>query len=182
MNEPYILCIGGPPGVGKTTLALKLKPLFHKAKLIDPDAILLQVVGKSTDQTVTSEDISPANIAEVISVMETRTQCALDLGFIPIVASSFILEKMRTDFQSMAVARSVGFVGLWLEAGNTMVEERQLKRLADNDPTNKSEVVIRQKREGDLVRGWTTIDASGEPNTIAAQAKQHLGFSWSGLE
>lgn len=176
--KPALICIGGPPGVGKTTVGLILKDRLPGSVLIDPDAIRLEILGRPPGSAVTEADLAPAITRQVIERMKTGTEAALLQGRTVIVPSAFVLESMRLDFEALAARLQCPFRAFWLEAPSAVITQRQQQRALAKDFNNASQVVSQNpaytQRQGPLSAGWQTILAGGAADAIAQVILERL--------
>ena len=158
----HLICIGGLPGVGKTTIAKRLSEILTGSVVFDPDDIHLGVLGKNpeTDQ-LSDADITDDSIQETIQRMKERAVSALENNQTVIIGSAFILEAMRKEYEIAAQGQGARFTSLWLDAGVTERVARAEGRLKEQgNPAGVSvDWVRRSSIQGDV--NWQRIDASG---------------------
>jgi len=177
-NIPRVICIGGPPGAGKTTAGRLVQAQLPGSILIDPDETRLAILGRPPGSAVTAADLTPELTARTIMAMTEKAQTALALGQSVIVPSAFIGEPMRTAFEALAARFSCEFHGFWLDAPGSVIAQRQQDRAAESF-NNASKVVTNNPAhtvlQGALSPRWRVLDASRPAAAIAADILAALG-------
>ena len=128
---PHLICIGGLPGSGKTTLGLALaRRLNSGPTMLDPDAVRLELLGRAETDVVTDDDMTPTATRAVIDLMVAKARTRLQSGQSLIVASAFVAEEMRQRFEALAQELSATFSGLWLDVSVDVLGGRLAARNA----------------------------------------------------
>ena len=181
-----LICIGGIPGIGKTTIGYEILKNYsgNKPVLICPDEIRLEIIGKAKNELITNDDISMEVTLKVIDKMYKKTKESLKLGLDVIVPSAFILEKMRVGFEKIAKDYEADFHGLWLEAPYDVIKERAISRAKKyKTPNNKEEsnsvsaVIPDKKTVIDGEMKWQVIDANQSIDIVVSDISKHISLS-----
>ena len=182
-KKPMLVCIGGLPATGKSTLARGLQPyLGSDAILIDPDRTMLRLLGKPEGSVLRSEDLNPALIKSAIAAMKTETREALANRHPVIVASAFVGAQMRAEFETIAEETNADLRTFWLEAPVPVLHERARQRERDSRDVkaafnNASAVGVDHIKlsliEGDV--SWPIIDANQSPAKMLQDLTAKLG-------
>jgi len=168
-----LVCIGGLPGIGKTTVGLQLLEFYgnERALLIDPDIVRAEILGRKEEDGIREQDMAPAVTAKTIDLMVASAEAGLVEGKTVIVPSAFVLEDMRERFEALAAKRNVGFFGFWLDAPDTCLKTRlalreEHRKTGRHDATTVSAVT--QLDRGLIVGAirWPVIEASPAPEQI----------------
>jgi len=173
-----LICIGGLPGVGKTTIGLKLQQNIPNSIHICPDRIWLKHIGKDPDHDVlTDADITPSHIKNVIEEIKNETHENLLKNRTTIVPSAFMLESMRTEYEDLAKHHTIPFHAFWLKADIETRLQRAQKRIRDhqklqNEKSQKNQnasAISNDKIKNAKINGpinWPIIDAHKTPDEI----------------
>ena len=94
-------------------------------------------------------------------------------GHCAIVDAVFGRSSNRQMIERIASDMSVPFVGLWLEAPETMLVARTEQRRHDASDADAN-VIRMQHRQGIGQMTWHRIEASGSPGLVLEYAVQHL--------
>ena len=181
IRRGVLVCIGGLPGVGKTTVGLQLLEYFgnNQAQLIDPDIFRAEVLGRLPQEGIREEDMAPAITSRTIERMAEAADAGLRERKTVIVPSAFVLENMRNRFETLAEKRQSAFFGFWLDAPDDCLQAR----LAQRDEQRKKGLrnVTTVSAVTKLNRGlieetilWPTIDASPPPEQIVLKLMNSL--------
>lgn len=131
-----LIAIGGHTGTGKTTLAYALRdafPFLHDALMIEDDQIRREMLARSLRERLNSEDYHPDVSIRVREKIDQTIQEALQKGQIVIDSSGFFKKEQRRAIEDLAQSCAVPFVGLWLVASRSVMEERIEKRMQERD-------------------------------------------------
>ena len=173
----HLICIGGLPGVGKTTIAKRLSEIFTGSVVLDPDEIRLDILDKNPkEDRLRDADITPESTIATIAEMKAQAQAALQQGQTVIIGSAFILASMRKEYKTMAVEQGAKFSAVWLDAGVTIRSARAQARLSD--ATNPSAVSADKVTEViiDGEMNWPVVDASHDVEIVYQDVKKVLGL------
>jgi predicted kinase len=170
-----LICIGGLPGVGKTSVAKALQEVRPNSVLLDPDVIRLEILGKNPNSDfLTEKDITSETTSETIKVMKQKAEQYLKQGVTVIIGSAFLLSAMRIEYEQIASNGKIKFRPVWLEADIEARVERGQKRLNGSGGVSAvSEEWIRQIQvDGDIA--WPVVDASGTLNDVVSAVELSL--------
>jgi len=124
-------------------------------------------------QRLGSEGYSPQISERVYVSLAERAAEVVRGGHSVIVDAVFVRPADRRAIEQVAAAASVPFIGLWLDAPETVLMERTAQRR--NDPSDADAAVIRMQRNqdtGDL--SWHRINASGSLGSVLSAAGDAL--------
>lgn len=172
-----LICIGGLPGSGKTTLGYRLKEFIENSAVICPDRHFLIASEKDPEKDILTDDLITAEkIPGVIAAMWKEASTLLKEQTV-IIPSSFIGAQMRKDYETMAANRQVDFQGIWLQADYTKRAGRTQQRAHDHEARIKqglkrgfnasainSRKLLQAVPEGDI--GWAIVDADQPRETV----------------
>jgi predicted kinase len=161
-KQNILICIGGLPAAGKTSAGQQLAGHFPGSRLICPDDIRRQILGKESGVPITEEDLSPEITARVIKKMHEETQQHLAAGNMAIVASAFLWQSARVQFENLARTENCAFYGFWLEAPMDVLRTRAAQRAACVKSRSISGIasIVDPDKAIDGVIDWQKIDAS----------------------
>jgi predicted kinase len=175
--RPRLICIGGLPGTGKTTLGLGLQArLGADTVLVCPDRTMLRLLGKPESGVIESRDITPDLVKAAIADMRTRTRTALATGQDVIVPSAFVGQAMRADFKAIATDTGADFRPFWLHAPIAVLHERARIR-AFNKAAGNASAVGPDKIKTSLIEGkvdWPHINATQSPSVLLQKILEDL--------
>jgi hypothetical protein len=175
-TPPIVLAIGGLPGTGKSTIARGLAPDIGNA----PGALVLrsdEIRKRQHDvapehrlpQSAYSDPASEAVFAELAELVRTTASG----GHAVIADATFIDPHHRATMQSAAAAANVPFLGLWLEAPLSVLEQRIVSR--QDDASDATVAVLRNAASANPNAGnWVAIDVSGTPDSALTLAREAL--------
>ena len=174
----HFICIGGLPGVGKTTVAKRLSEIFTGSVALDPDDIHLDVLGKNPKKDrLRDADITDDSIQETIKRMKEHAVSALAKNQTVIIGSAFILEAMRKEYEVAAQEQGARFTSIWLDADVTERVVRATRRLEEQG--NPSGVSADWARKA-AINGkmtWGRIDASGSLDEVVDSVQRMIDLS-----
>jgi predicted kinase len=172
-NNGVLICIGGLPGNGKTTLALRLLSVLDHAILIDPDLTRLEVLGRPVDTTITDVDLDTSTTLKTLALIRQKIREGLAAGLTVIVASSSVQVEARDKYQELAAEMGATFKGFWLTAPRETLEARLKNREIQRESGIKdvstisavSTTQIAPKVIIGVIR-WPAIDADRSPDKV----------------
>jgi aminoglycoside phosphotransferase family enzyme/predicted kinase len=178
-EPPRLIAIGGVSGTGKTTLARLLAPYLGAA----PGAVILRsdVVRKKLFAAAPTERLGPEAYRQEIStnVYDTllcRAEVLLRAGHSAIVDAVYLEAPDRDRIAQLAADTGMPFVGLWLTAPAETLLARVRSR--KDDASDATATVLQAQLEVDPgPLSWSMVDASGDPDTVAARARNMLASS-----
>ncbi len=176
---PVLIAVGGLPGSGKSTLAHGLAPRIGAAPgalVVSSDVLRKRRHGVSPETRLPDSAYTPEeNRAVHASLMAGAAEVA-SLGHSVIADATFLDPVHRTAIEAVAASAGVPFLGLWLEAPLTLLENRVAARGAasEPDPSDATQAVLRRAAaslaatdapapSGGWPRGWHRLDAA-EPS------------------
>jgi aminoglycoside phosphotransferase family enzyme/predicted kinase len=178
---PCVVAIGGFSGSGKSTLARALAPTLGAvpgAVVVRSDEIRKQLCGVGPLARLGPEGYTPDVTRRVYGTIADRIRSVVDGSHAAIADAVCARLPDRTAIARIAEAAHVPFVGLWLDAPEAVLLARAGRRAGDASDADAA-VIARQIRDGSGGVSWTTIDASGSPESVLAAAARavdaHLG-------
>jgi aminoglycoside phosphotransferase family enzyme/predicted kinase len=175
-SPPSLIAVGGFSGTGKSTLALGLAPHLGPppgAVVLRSDEIRKALCGVSRLAPLGPEGYSPRVSERVYAALSERAAQVVRSGHSAIVDAVYSRQIDRTTIERVAAERSVPFVGLWLEAAESLLMARAEQRR--NDPSDAdAQVVRRQCQQNTGPIDWFRIDASMAPASVRRAAENHL--------
>jgi len=180
--SPMLIAVGGLPGSGKSTLAHGLAPRIGAAPgalVVASDVLRKRRHGVSPETRLPDAAYTPEeNRAVHASLMAAATE-ATSLGHAVIADATFLDPVNRAAIEAAAASAGVPFLGLWLQAPLTLLENRVKARgeAPAPDPSDATQAVLRRAAaslgaEGApaLSRGWYLLDAAEPPGATLAAA------------
>ena len=173
---PCLVAIGGLSGSGKSTMALSLAPSVGAvpgAVLLRSDEIRKRLCGVPLLERLGPEGYSSEVTERVYASLAERAARVIRGGYSVVVDGVYSRVTDREVLERVAAAASVPFVGLWLEAPESVLISRTEQRV--NDPSDADAAVIRMQRA--LDRGqieWCRIDASLPAASVLACATDRV--------
>lgn len=173
---PCLVAVGGFSGSGKSTLALSFAPSVGAA----PGAIVLRsdetrkrLCGVPLLQRLGPEGYSAPVSERVYKQLAEHAGLALRAGHSVIVDAVYAQAADRRAIEQVADAASVPFVGLWLEAPESVLIDRTGQRR--NDASDADATVVRLQRgqdTGDI--GWHRLDATATAPSVLSLATTRI--------
>jgi aminoglycoside phosphotransferase family enzyme/predicted kinase len=170
--RPRLVAVGGLSGSGKSTLALDLAPSLGAvpgAVVLRSDEIRKRLCGVPPSQRLGPEGYSADVSRRVYATMADQAGLVLRAGHGVIVDAVHAHDADRRRIEEVAAAVAAPFVGLWLDAPESVLVERTARRRNDASDADESTVRLQQARDiGDL--GWDRIDASASAGSVLEAA------------
>jgi uncharacterized protein len=174
--RPFLVAVGGLSGSGKSTLALGIAPFVGAA----PGAVVLRsdetrkrLCGVPLLQRLGPQGYSAEVSARVYATLAERAAQVVRAGHSVIVDAVYARASDRQVIESVAAAASVPFVGLWLEAPESVLIARTAQRR--NDPSDADADVVRRQRTHDTgAIPWRRIDASLPAAAVQSHAADRV--------
>ena len=173
---PRLIAIGGFSGTGKSTLAARIAPALGAAPgavVLRTDVVRKTIFAHGQSQPLPAWAYSRAARHTVYTEARREAACAIDAGYVAIVDAVFGEEPERRAIEDLAARAGVTFDGLWLEANVDVLEQRIRQRRGDASEATV-DVLLRQMREGLTRTTWQRIDASGDAEWTAREARRAL--------
>jgi aminoglycoside phosphotransferase family enzyme/predicted kinase len=171
---PSLVAIGGLSGSGKSTLALALASSIAPvpgAVVLRSDEIRKELCGVEPLQPLGPEGYTPEVSTRVYETILARARLAVGSGHSAIVDAVHARPADRHAIERVATSASVGFVGVWLDAAESMLVDRTRRRRLD--PSDADEAVVRMQRAqetGPIY--WHRIDASRSPERVRDEVER----------
>jgi aminoglycoside phosphotransferase family enzyme/predicted kinase len=174
--QPCVVAIGGFSGSGKSTLALGLAPSVGAAPgavVVRSDEIRKQLSGVASLDRLGPERYSPEMSNRVYATAVERARAAVRHGHSAIVDAVFARPDDRRAIERVAADVSVPFIGLWLEAPESMLITRTEGRR--NDASDADAGIIRtQHRQGTDVMTWHRVGAATSSEIVLDYALKYV--------
>ena len=174
--RPSLVAVGGLSGAGKSTLALGLAPFVGAvpgAVVVRSDETRKRLCGVPLLERLGPEGYSSEMSARVYATLAERAALTIRGGHSAIVDAVYATDTDRQAIEHVAAAASVPFVGLWLEAPESVLIARTERRR--NDPSDADANVIRmQSGQGAGEIGWCRIDASLAAPSVLSRATDRV--------
>jgi uncharacterized protein len=170
--QPCLVAVGGFSGSGKSTLALGLAPSVGAvpgAVVLRSDETRKRLSGVALLQRLGSEGYSSQVSERVYSTLAERAELVLRAGHSVIVDAVYARAAERRIIEHVAVAASTPFVGLWLEAAESILIDRTAQRR--NDASDADATIVRMQHMEDTGEiHWCRLDASVPTASVLAAA------------
>jgi aminoglycoside phosphotransferase family enzyme/predicted kinase len=170
--RPRLVAVGGVSGSGKTTLGRRLAPEIGAA----PGAVHLRsdlerkrLAGVDPTARLPAEAYGAAAGDAVYARLLERAETLLEAGRSVLLDATWLSPERRAGAEALARRAGVPFIGLWLEAPETILKARVTRRQGDASDAD-AVVVSRQLQGAAGAAGWLRIDAAGPPETTLASA------------
>ena len=174
--SPCLVAIGGFSGTGKSRLALRLAPSVGAvpgAVVLRSDEIRKRLCGVSRLQRLGPDGYSSHVSERVYMQLAEHAVLVLRAGHSVIVDAVYAREADRRAIERAAEAASVPFIGLWLEAPESMLVDRTARRR--DDVSDADATIVRMQRAqdtGDI--SWNRLDASAPASSVLSSAKDRI--------
>ena len=173
---PSLVAVGGLSGSGKSTLGLSLAPFVGAvpgAVVLRSDEIRKRLCGIAPLAHLGPEGYSPGMSARVYITLAERAALIIRSGHSAIVDAVYAREADRQTVERVAAEASVPFVGLWLDAPESVLVARAERRR--NDPSDADASVIRAQCAAPVSDiGWGRLDASLPAAAVLSGAIERL--------
>jgi aminoglycoside phosphotransferase family enzyme/predicted kinase len=160
--HPCLVAVGGFSGSGKSTLALGLAPSVGAvpgALVLRSDETRKRLCGVPLLQRLGPEGYSSHVSERVYSTLAEQAALVLRAGHSVVVDAVYARAADRRVIEQVAERASVPFIGLWLDAPESLLIDRTAQRR--NDASDADASVVRMQRAQDTgdIR-WCRLDAS----------------------
>jgi aminoglycoside phosphotransferase family enzyme/predicted kinase len=174
--HPCLVAIGGFSGSGKSTLALGLAPSVGAvpgAVVLRSDETRKRLCGVPLLQRLGPEGYSSHVSERVYSTVAEHAALVLRAGHSVVVDAVFARAADRRVIEQVAEAASVPFIGLWLDAPESLLVDRTTQRR--NDASDADASVIRLQRAQDIgdIR-WCRLDTSVSAASVLSSATDRV--------
>ena len=174
--HPCLVAVGGLSGSGKSTLALRLAPSIGAvpgAVVLRSDETRKRLCGVPLLQRLGPEAYSAQVSDRVYSTVAEQAALVLRAGHSVIVDAVYARGAGRRVIEQVAGAASIPFIGLWLDAPESLLVDRTARRR--NDASDADANVVRMQRAqeiGDI--HWSRLDASGPAASVLSAATDRV--------
>jgi aminoglycoside phosphotransferase family enzyme/predicted kinase len=174
--RPSLVAVGGLSGTGKSALSQMLAPDVGAAPgavVLRSDEIRKQLAGIPMLQRLGPDGYSSEMSARVYGALVERAAQVIRTGHSVIVDAVYARPSDRKRIEQVADAESVPFIGIWLEAPESVLISRTEQRR--NDASDADPEVVRLQRQ--LNTGsieWLRLDASGSVSTVLSHAIERV--------
>lgn len=173
---PCLVAVGGFSGSGKSTLALGLAPSVGAvpgALVLRSDETRKRLCGVLPLHRIGAEGYSAQVTERVYTYLAEHAARVLRAGHSVIVDAVYARAADRHAIEQVAEAASVPFIGLWLDAPESMLVDRTARRR--NDASDADAGVVRMQ----LARGtgdmrWCRLDAAAPGASVLSSAMDHM--------
>jgi aminoglycoside phosphotransferase family enzyme/predicted kinase len=163
-----LIAIGGFSGSGKSTQAKALAPLIGAvpgAVVIRSDEIRKQLCGVDPLRRLGPDGYTADVTRRVYDLLAHRSAQAIRAGAAAVVDAVYAHGADREAIERVAAEAQLPFVGVWLDAPETVLIDRIEQRRLDVSDANAA-VIKRQLAEGPGTIAWSRIDAAAAAGTV----------------
>lgn len=190
LKEPFLICIGGATGAGKTTTGHKLARYFLKQQLIchviDSDVIRREMLGYDLKYHMQFCDYADEVTEKVNRNIERQIKNYIEKNENVIEVSGFWKPKDRKRIEFFAKKLNANFAAFWLKAPENVLKQRIQKRW--DERISLKELSIEQghasdadiavlERNSDSTFGeikWRIIDSNKSTQNIIKELTEQL--------
>jgi len=175
-QPPCLVAVGGLSGSGKSTLALKISPSLGAAPgalALRSDEIRKQLFGVPEFSRLGADGYTDAASRRVYATMAEHASIAIHRGYSVVADAVFANLADRVAIEAVASALSVPFVGIWLDAPQSILSARVENRQGDASDADAAVVRSQLNRDTGPIH-WQRIDASSNPDVVLQQATDLL--------
>jgi hypothetical protein len=160
--RPVLLAIGGFSGTGKSQLARTLAPLIGRspgAVVLRSDVIRKRIFGVNETVRLPPTAYTQPVTAKVYAEMRNRAGVLLSAGHSVIADAVHGTAQERHDVETVAREANAGFASLWLEAPDSVIEQRLGTRSGD---ASDADISVSRQQSATLQRplDWNILDVS----------------------
>ena len=175
-HQPCLVAVGGFSGSGKSTLALNLAPSLGAvpgAVVLRSDELRKRLCGVPPLQRLGPEGYSAQVSEGVYSTLAEQAELVLRAGHSVIADAVYARPADRDVIEQVAAATSTPFVGLWLDAPESLLIDRTAQR--HDDASDADATIVRMQRRQDTgdIR-WHRLAASAPTAAVVAAAASHV--------
>jgi predicted kinase len=175
--RPVLVAVGGLSGSGKSTLAMALAPVVGPtpgALVLRSDELRKRFCGVEPLTRLGPEAYAPEVSRHVYATAAERAGAIVRAGHAAVVDAVFARAEDRAAIEAVAASGGVPFVGLWLDAGETVLVDRVGRRRLD--PSDADAAVVRAQLGEDTGRiTWHRIEASRPVEDVRRDALDAMG-------
>ena len=178
--RPCLFAVGGLSGSGKSTLALSVAPAIGGA----PGAVVLrsdetrkQLSGVPVLERLGPQGYSADMSRRVYVTVAERATRVLRAGHSVVVDAVFARPADRNAIEQVAAAAGVPFVGIWLDAPQSVLISRTEQRRGDASDADPAVVRLQSEQDTGAIN-WLRIDASGSPASVRSTTMDRVRDRW----
>jgi hypothetical protein len=175
-QSPSIVAIGGLSGSGKSTVARLLAPAVGAvpgAVVVRSDEIRKRLCGVSPLTRLGPDGYTREVSARVYDAAVADAAAVVETGHSAVVDAVFARADDRLVVERVARAAGVPFVGIWLDAPETVLVDRVERRGRDTSDAGPDVVRMQCAQWADDVK-WTHVDAAAELSTVLTAVRAQL--------
>jgi aminoglycoside phosphotransferase family enzyme/predicted kinase len=174
--HPCLVAIAGFSGSGKSTLALGLAPSVGAvpgAVVLRSDEVRKRLCGVPLFHRLGPAAYSSDLSERVYTTLAEQAALVLRAGHGVVVDAVYARPADREAIEHVAEAASVPFIGVWLDAPESMLIDRTARRR--NDASDADAGVVRRQRAQDTghIR-WCRLDASRPAASVLSSAMDRV--------
>jgi aminoglycoside phosphotransferase family enzyme/predicted kinase len=169
-----VVAVGGFSASGKSTCAKAIAPLIGAvpgAVIIRSDEVRKQLCGVEPLQRLGPEGYTDAVNRRVYSAVRQRAAAVVAAGHAVIVDAVFARPSDRSDIEAVAAGAGLPFVGVWLDAPESVLVARAASRRGDASDAG-ARVIREQIDRGTGPLTWARIDAAGAATEVQGAARR----------
>jgi aminoglycoside phosphotransferase family enzyme/predicted kinase len=169
---PALVAIGGFSGSGKSTLAHSLAPAIGPvpgAIVIRSDEVRKRLFGVSPLVHLGSEAYTSEVSRRVYGAVAQQAAAVIRAGHAAVVDAVYARPLDRDEIEQTAAAAGVPFIGLWLEAPESVLLERIHERTRDASDATPEVVRLQLTQETGTI-AWRRLDASAPIDIVSREA------------
>jgi aminoglycoside phosphotransferase family enzyme len=167
-QSPKLIALGGPSGVGKSTVAQALGPGFRPvpgARVIRSDVIRKRLHGVAPETRLPPSAYGPAINERVYGELFAEAAATLAAGYTAILDATFLQPEERARTMGCAARAGATFVGIWLDAPADVLRTRIAARTGDASDADLA-VLPRQLATNVGPIDWCRLDARGDVSAV----------------
>ena len=175
-HAPRLIAIGGESGCGKSTVASLAAPYLGDAPgalIVRSDVTRKNLFGCRLEEPLPPEAYSREATNQTYGAVARAAKAGLAAGMTVIADAVYADPAERDALETVARDAGVPFRGIWLDAPLNLRIERVAARTHDASDATAGFLRKHPRREKGAM-GWSRIDASGAPETVAAAVLESL--------
>jgi aminoglycoside phosphotransferase family enzyme/predicted kinase len=160
--RPVLLAVGGFSGTGKSQLARAVAPLIGRspgAVVLRSDVVRKRIFGVDETVRLPPTAYTQPITAKVYAEMRNLAGVLLSAGHSVIADAVHGTAQERHDIEAVARQGNAGFASLWLEASDSVIEQRLGLRSGD---ASDADISVARQQSATLQRppDWNILDVS----------------------
>lgn len=167
-KQGYLVAIGGPSGVGKSTLAAGIAAA-HDIVSAEIDLLWKQQLGIAPTVRAEAGSYTQESREKVLAAFDGVCVSALVVGRTVIAQKNFLKAEEREAIERLARKCDARFLGIWLDAPQTVLKSRIAQR--DENFSDAPASIVRKQAamdKGDIT--WRTLDAREDADDVLDEA------------